>query len=93
MVMRGGVTTGDRSIFSAYKRGKQGSCYGRTEVFHVGEDSSNLDWILGVLIDWVGVGSVPTLVAILNGQVANRLRTRLSSNLSSTSTWLPRQWT
>ncbi|KAI1786993.1 hypothetical protein LXA43DRAFT_896901 [Ganoderma leucocontextum] len=52
-VMRGGVTTGDQWIFFAYKRGDQGSCYARTEVFRVGEDLSNLDWILGVLIDWV----------------------------------------
>ncbi|KAM5541324.1 hypothetical protein V8D89_004878 [Ganoderma adspersum] len=52
-VMRGGVTTGEEWIFFAYKRGDRGSCYARTEVFHVGEDLENLDWILGVLVDWV----------------------------------------
>ncbi|PIL30246.1 hypothetical protein GSI_07424 [Ganoderma sinense ZZ0214-1] len=58
-VMRGGVTTGDDWVFFAYRRGGQNpsrsarACYARTEVFHVGEDLENLDWILGVLIDWV----------------------------------------
>ncbi|PIL30274.1 hypothetical protein GSI_07452 [Ganoderma sinense ZZ0214-1] len=59
-VMRGGVTTGDDWVFFAYRRGGQNpsrsACYARTEVFHVGEDLENLDWILGVLIDWVENG-------------------------------------
>ena len=53
--MRGGVTTGEEWIFFAYRTGDDGgSCYARTEVFHVGEELENIDWILGVLIDWVG---------------------------------------
>ena len=54
--MRGGVTTGEEWIFFAYRRGDDGGscCYARTEVFHVGEELENIDWILGVLIDWVG---------------------------------------
>ena len=56
-VMRGAATTGDQWIFFAYKRGDRGSCYARTEVYELEENLSNLDWILGVLIDWVLNGS------------------------------------
>lgn len=55
-VMRGAATTGEQWIFFAYKRGKQGSCYARTEVCYLEEDLSNLDLILGVLIDWACSG-------------------------------------
>ncbi|KAM5533845.1 hypothetical protein V8D89_012508 [Ganoderma adspersum] len=34
-------------------QGEEGSCYARTEVCYLEEDLSNLDLILGVLIDWV----------------------------------------
>ena len=51
--MRGAVTTGEHWIFFAYKRGEQASYYCRTQVYQIKEDLSNLDWILGVIIDWV----------------------------------------
>ncbi|TBU53228.1 hypothetical protein BD310DRAFT_938473, partial [Dichomitus squalens] len=52
-VMRGAATTGEHWIFFAYKRGEQASYYARTEVYQINDDLSNLDWILGVIIDWV----------------------------------------
>ena len=56
--MRGAATTGDRWIFFAYKRGEQRNCCARTGVYKVGEDCSNLDFILGILVDWVSNGMI-----------------------------------
>ncbi|KAI1787000.1 hypothetical protein LXA43DRAFT_742621 [Ganoderma leucocontextum] len=53
-VMRSGVTIGNRWIFFTYKGGDQRSCDAtRTEVFRVREDLPNLDYILGILSNWV----------------------------------------
>lgn len=51
-VMRGAATNGEFWIFFAYKRSAEQSNYARTEVFHA-RDVSHLDWVLGILIDWV----------------------------------------
>ena len=57
--MRAGVTTGEHWIFFAYKRSASArsgeSCYARSGLFSVraAEDILYVDWILGVLLDWV----------------------------------------
>ncbi len=80
--MRGAATTGDQWIFFAYKHGEQGNCYARTGIYQLEKDLSNLDLILGILIDWVRSATVSKKAMLT---ACNRSSTRRFSSPLSTS--------